>query len=143
MQSLQPAPGIPADKVAETFLRNPHAWGPGVEQRIPTALSPHALPVKANHGRWVVECPCGAAQMTGRTDPRFYCVECGNALFDGKWVSVEWPKNAAAIEQELDRRPLVSNRNWFPGETVAVLRDETKSNLARLAQQVKQLERKA
>lgn len=143
MQSLQPAPGVPADRVAETYLRNANAWAPGVERRIPTALSPHTLPAKANHGRWVVECPCGAAQLTGKTDRRFYCVECGNALFEGKWVAVEWPTNAAAIEEELDRRPMLANRNWIPGETVADLRDETKANAGRLAQMVKRLERKA
>lgn len=82
------------------------------------------LPVRVNHGRWVVDCPvCLSAQLASFTDPRFLCVTCGNVNVDGKWFRLAWPANAAAIEAALVIRP-TENRNWSPGETVADLRRE-------------------
>lgn len=116
--------GLPPEREAEAVLLNPANWPPGVTPFQPKGLSKGALPVKANHGRWIVECPCGSAQHASRTDKRFWCVECGNASFGGKWVSVEWPGDVALIEKELEKRLFHRNRNWAPGEKVADLRAE-------------------
>lgn len=122
--------GLPKDREAEAVLRIPSSWPPGVEPRIPDQVAPDALPVKVNHGRWVVECPCGSAQLASRTDRRFYCVECGNVLFEGKWVKVEWPSDneLAVIEQTLAARPFAANQNWSPGETMRALKAENASH---------------
>lgn len=78
-------------------------------------LSEASLLVYANHGRWVVDCPCGSAQVACRTDPRFFCIECRNVWADGLWVQVEWPKELGVIEELLDKRP-VKHAHWTPGE---------------------------
>jgi hypothetical protein len=84
-----------------------------------------AIEVYANHGRWVVECPtCHGAQLAVRTDPRFMCVNCGNASVGGVWRPVIWPKDHPEIEAILDARPMPHTRNWAPGETVKDLRRE-------------------
>jgi hypothetical protein len=82
------------------------------------------LPVRVNHGRWVVDCPvCLSAQLASFTEQRFLCAECGNVSVGGKWLSIVWPPDAVAIENALVIRP-TENRNWLPGETVADLRRE-------------------
>lgn len=118
---------LPRDREAETVLLVPANWPPGVERRIPDQVAPDALPVHVNHGRWIVECPCGSAQLASRTDRRFFCVECGNVTFEGKWVRVEWPSDSevAEIEQALQERPFATYQNWSPGETVQELKVET------------------
>lgn len=123
--------GLPPDREAEAVLLNPNNWAPGVEQRVPTAIAPVSLTVQVNHGRWIVECPCGSAQLASRTDRRFFCVECGNVMFEGKWVRVEWPADPEAVERELGRRPFAQNRNWL-GEDLQALAHETEDGLKRL-----------
>lgn len=87
-----------------------------------------AVPVVANHGRWVVTCPgCRGAQMTSVTDQRFLCNVCGNAGNGGKFRPVTWPTDYAQIGALLDVRPDVRLRNWSPGETVASLTLENKA----------------
>lgn len=90
-----------------------------------TAPRTEALEVYVNHGRWVVDCPdCRNAQLAHRTDHRFLCNNCGNGAVDGLWRLTVWPDNAAAIEQELERRADPQTQNWHPGETVVDLRNE-------------------
>lgn len=74
-----------------------------------------------NHGRWVVDCPCGSAQLACRSDRRFWCVDCQNAWALGKWVGVTWPKDEADIEGLLAQRPFPKNRNWHPTEDAMTL----------------------
>lgn len=74
-----------------------------------------------NHGRWVVDCPCGSAQLASRSDRRFFCVDCRNAWALGKWVGVAWPAQAGDIEGLLLQRPFPKNRNWNPGEDLMTL----------------------
>jgi len=87
---------------------------------------------RINHGRWLVECPgCNSALVINLSEPVFMCVECGNAGNDGKWFAVTVPTNKTAIETELLKRPWngrnpaeAVNRNWEPGETVAMIKQE-------------------
>jgi hypothetical protein len=79
-----------------------------------------ALLVYANHGRWVVDCPCGSAQVACRTDHRFFCVECRNSWAGGRWAPVVWPKQLDDIEGLLDAR-LPKYAHWTPGEDVMTL----------------------
>lgn len=83
--------------------------------KAPERISRQVLPVVVNHGRWIVDCPCGGAQLACRTDPRFFCVDCLNSWTDGAWVNVDWPRDAAAIDALLSSRPLAL-QNWNPGD---------------------------
>lgn len=74
-----------------------------------------------NHGRWVVDCPCGSAQLASRSDRRFWCVECHNAWASGKWVGVDWPQDEADVEALLLERPEEKTRNWQPTEDTMAL----------------------
>jgi hypothetical protein len=83
-----------------------------------------ALAVRVNHGRWVIDCPdCGGAQLACRTDPRFFCTDCGNAAVGGAWRPVRWPADAAGVEAALGARPL-GLQNWTEDEPVGLLRAE-------------------
>jgi hypothetical protein len=82
-----------------------------------------------NHGRWVADCPastCTGAELVDPDEPRFYCLSCYNAAFDGRWLPVRFPPEPErkAIERALLDRPRARNRNWFPGETVEQLEEE-------------------
>ena len=87
---------------------------------------------RINHGRWLVDCGgCNSALVVDLSDPVFMCVECANAGNDGKWFAVTVPTDRAAIEIELLKRPWngrnpadAKNRNWEPGETLAMLKQE-------------------
>ncbi len=127
--------GLPADREAESAMRAVAA-SRREEPRIPAEIGPYALPVVVNHGRWVVECPCGGAQLASRTDRRFLCVDCRNVLFGGKWVAVEWPERAAALEAELMRRPLAPMRNWRPDEPMEAVQELTTEALREAEQLV-------
>lgn len=75
-----------------------------------------------NHGRWIVKCPwCNGAELAA---PDFYCHSCKNAGNLGKPMPVVWPSSRLLIEAILLKRPDVINRNWLPGETIEMLRDE-------------------
>jgi ribosomal protein L37AE/L43A len=87
---------------------------------------------RINHGRWLVDCPgCNSALIVDLGQLTFMCVECGNNHNGGKWLRVTVPRNRSAIETELLKRPMngrnpaeAVNRNWEPGETVAILKQE-------------------
>jgi ribosomal protein L37AE/L43A len=87
---------------------------------------------RINHGRWLVDCSgCNSALVIDLAQLVFMCVECGNNHNGGKWLAVTVPANREAIEAELLKRPWSGrnpasaiNRNWEPGETVAMLRQE-------------------
>ena len=91
-----------------------------------------AAAARINHGRWLVDCPgCNSALVVDLPEAVFMCVECGNAGNEGRWFAVTVPRNRAAIEAELLKRPWSGrnpasaiNRNWEPGETVATLKQE-------------------
>ena len=97
-----------------------------LNQCLVAAVAPksEAIEAYANDGRWVVECPdCHGAQFAARDDRRFLCNECANVTIGGLWRQVVWPKDPAAIDAELDKRPR-GNANWLPGESVVQLRLE-------------------
>lgn len=137
IRSLRRGPGfhkLPPEREAEAVLLTPEYWTPGVEPHVPTDIAPPRfdLTVSVTHGRWLVECPCGSAQLASRTDRRFFCVECGNIWAEGMWVRVVWPDEPGAIEEELEKRPFPKNRNWYPTETIEQLREETTRRMAEL-----------
>lgn len=77
------------------------------------------LVARVNHNRWLANCPfcdSGIALTPGWNEGR--CFECGAV-----YKHVLFPDDPAAIAQALEARPL-KHRNWFPHETVAVLRAE-------------------
>lgn len=78
------------------------------------------IAVEANHGRWLVNCPCGGAQLTHPSDRRFMCVECGNADNGHQWRLVIWPPDWQEIEQVLRLRK-TPWMNYIPGETAESL----------------------
>jgi hypothetical protein len=70
-------------------------------------------------------------QYASEDDQRFFCVECGNAAVEGKWIAVKWPKNRPEIEEILKVRPK-DNQNWLIGETAAALRKENQEHAREL-----------
>jgi len=99
----------------------------GITPHIPTteqlAASPK-LAVRANHGRWIVDCPfCPSAQVASFEDHRFFCTDCGNKAVGGKWLEIEWPSDAQQIDDVLAAR-LPENANWRAHESIAALQAE-------------------
>ena len=99
----------------------------------PTAANTSGeVAARINHGRWLVDCSgCNSALVVDLGQLVFMCVECGNDHNGGKWLRVTVPANREAIETELLKRPWSGrnpasavNRNWEPGETVAMLKNE-------------------
>lgn len=85
--------------------------------------------VEVNHGRWIIACECGGAQLASRDDRRFFCIACLNEKQGGMWRPVTWPKKRDADEIEAQLRPrLTENANWLPGESVADLVAENEKN---------------
>ena len=113
----------PADHGARWVIhfwphRDQPPWSPPDDQ-----VSKEVRQVRVNHGRWVVDCPCGGAQLACRTDRRMFCVDCLHTANGGQWVTVAWPDDVEQIEALLESRP-VGLQNWDPGETVGVLHAE-------------------
>ena len=82
-----------------------------------------SLRAAVNHGRWVVVCECGGAQVASRTDRRFWCTYCRPS----GWRKVKWPPDDVAAEAEaaLSARPDPKKQNWEPwSEPVASLLTE-------------------
>lgn len=73
-----------------------------------------------NHGRWVLECPHGCGQawlLADIAEVAFSCDLCSLR------VSGTTEKQAAEIDVIVSGRPL-ANRNWYPGESLEMLRLE-------------------
>lgn len=118
---------LPTSKAAEIPAR---LWWQrdDVEFFLPTAVAKDApVPASINHGRWIVACECGGAQLASEDDHRFFCVACLNERHGGKWRPVTWPKDRDDIEAVLRER-LTENVNWTPEETVAQLVAENTTN---------------
>lgn len=82
---------------------------------------PPKLPVRANWGRWIVECPvCPSALLLQPDDSTFQCWDCGAA------GDTEWPEESMreGVERLLSMRPNEITRNWEPGETLHDLMKE-------------------
>jgi len=93
-----------------------------------TAIADAALPVFANHGRWIVQCPeCNSAEIADWSQHHFLCTACGNAAHGGHPIPVSWPTDVEHISKLLARRQ-IPNQNWFPHETIADLQQENLMN---------------
>ena len=91
---------------------------------------PKALDAYVNHGRWLVDCPCGNGILVEPRADTAACLPVEHGAC-GKTSPVRWPapQTVAAAAKLLEERPML-NRNWHPDrETVAVLRAENKANL--------------
>jgi hypothetical protein len=93
-----------------------------------------------NHGKWIVECQCrNAVEAVDAPTMRHHfkighgeykCAPWGPEAhpdgFCGVTSTVVWPAPAKRREilGILRWRPLPSNQNWFPGETIAQLKAE-------------------
>jgi hypothetical protein len=121
------------------LLRVQHVYkglrGPGTLVAFHKAkLREHGLPAQheereqlvayVNHGRWVVDCPCGAGVAVDQAAPAC-CFQCG-----GVYPRILWPaeRELQAIEALLQERPR-KNQNWEPGETPDKLRAENVRHL--------------
>lgn len=75
---------------------------------------------------WHAKCPyCRGAMVVEPGEP-FFCPDCamqGNGFLP---MRVVWPRERHTIEKLLLMRPNPQNRNWFPYETVAMLREENR-----------------
>lgn len=86
---------------------------------------------RLNHNRWIVECPCGSAQITSPDDPRFWCMECSNSG-SGLWLAVVWPDagELAALAADLVIEAPAA-RNWAhpddPSAAAALTRAATRN----------------
>lgn len=123
-------------RTVETTYLAPHGWLPADWEAIPLAERcmrlleqrshgqlrygrPYGVDLggtpayaRLNYGRWLVECPCGEAQIVSPHDPRFFCFQCANGG-TRLWRNVIWPDppHRAAIERDalaVDERA----RNW-------------------------------
>lgn len=107
---------VPGHRDAPARVQHAHRFAGG--RPIPcerNADLPPLVPV-VNHGRWIIECPCGNADVAP-DDGWFLCVSCWNAGVGGEWRPVRFPFLRTGIEAALIVRP-AGNRNWRPPETV-------------------------
>jgi hypothetical protein len=81
------------------------------------------LTARAEHARWIVDCPnCNSAEFAFE-DNLFLCSLCGNSDIQGKVRQVVMPTDRAEIESLLSDRP-IKNRHWIQPETVEDLQTE-------------------
>lgn len=67
-------------------------------------------PVYLNHGRWLVDCPCGSGAGVTPTG-HAYCCECGRIM------AVDLPETAVLAEaMDVFGAQSVDARNWHPRE---------------------------
>ena len=86
------------------------------------------LEARAEHARWIVDCPnCGSAEFYFE-DKLFFCSLCNNSDVGGKVYKVKTPKDRKDIEVILGKRP-IKNRHWKEPETVEDLENENTLNL--------------
>jgi len=82
-----------------------------------------SLEARAEHSRWIVDCPnCNSAEFAFE-DNLFFCSLCKNSDIQGKVRKVVMPIERKQIEALLSTRP-IKNRHWYPEETVADLENE-------------------
>ena len=83
-----------------------------------------ALKAFVNHGRWIVACPCGGAELAF-DEGWIMCRSCFNGYMKHKFRRVEFPEKEFRVQLEniLLKRPL-DNRNWTPRETLEQIAQE-------------------
>jgi hypothetical protein len=96
-----------------------------VGRPVPLGLPTHpvgTVHARLEHGRWLAECAgCPSAQYVDPADPRFFCVDCGNAGSNA-WFAVVWPdeQERLALERAAVRLP-VDDRNWVHPDDLTVM----------------------
>jgi hypothetical protein len=105
-------------------LRNGSGHAPDDARVVPGWPDGEVVQAFAHRGSWLAKCRCGSAALACQTDPRFFCIDCGNIEVEGAWLVVEWPEDVDAIEEILMKRMYRVNKNWTPGETLADLQAE-------------------
>lgn len=78
-------------------------------------------PVEAriDHGRWLIDCACGAGNACDASWSAACCLECGAVH-----TQVRYPSNRHEIEALILDRPATATRNWRPREDVTDLARE-------------------
>ena len=84
------------------------------------------LKARINHGRWLVDCECGGAELAFEAGI-FMCLSCYNATHKHQYRRFVFPKSRHAIETALLQRVEI-NRNWFPGESLTKLKAENEAH---------------
>lgn len=86
-------------------------------------------PAYVNHGRWVVNCQCGAGVRIAPPEPNVRCRDCHTI------ITPEYPPDWKSGNVVLRNRPNPQNRNWIPSLEAAVTlgtdKAETVDDLAR------------
>ena len=89
----------------------------GLDGRVVAIADP--VTAYVNHGRWVIDCDCGAGNSVHPDWKLACCLECGAIR-----TNIVFPAEIREIERTLASRKRQANRNWRPGETVATLKAE-------------------
>ena len=90
-------------------------------------LDAKPLDARAEHARWIVDCPnCNSAEFAFE-DKLFFCSLCKNSDIDGRARKVKMPGQRKEIEDILGKRP-IKNRHWYPNETLEDLAKQNASN---------------
>lgn len=76
------------------------------------------------HGIWKARCECAGCEVVDLDEPLFMCCSCWNRAEGHRWRPVVLPDEREAIERALLLRPMVENRNWLAGESLAALEAE-------------------
>ena len=93
-----------------------------------SVASGKSLEARAEHARWIIDCPsCGSAEFYFE-DKLFMCSLCNNSSVGGKVYKVKTPKDRKKIEVILGKRN-IQNRHWKEPETVEDLENENTLNL--------------
>jgi hypothetical protein len=77
---------------------------------------PYGDYVRANWGRWLIDCSspwCTSAMQVYPGQISVTCLDCGTTM--GPLI---WPADPDGIELLLLMRPVEKTRNWLPGETL-------------------------
>ena len=85
------------------------------------------LEARIEHARFIVDCPnCNSAEFAFE-DGLFYCSLCNNSDVGGKARKVKIPNERKQIEAVLAKRQ-ITNRHWYPAETIQDLENENISH---------------
>ncbi len=102
----------------EAAIRKGRQMYPNLPWRDPWRVTGPLPDVFVAGGMWQLRCGCGNCPSVSPEWGVARCWDCG-AVYEGIVIP-----RAAAIERVLLRRPVLSTRNWAPGETVADLERE-------------------
>lgn len=100
-------------------------------RRVTVAESREPIEARIDHGRLIVDCPCGAGNAVDADATLACCFGCGLVHLH---VVLPPKKDLAAIEKVLLRRQRPHHRNWTPGETVEKLQAENERHPKGLVQ---------